>query len=106
MIALGGGAILREANRDLLAQSGVCFWLDADAETLYGRLRNDDTTTERRPALTGLGELEEIRELLQRRRPLYENAANHRIETAGKTSQEVADEIFAIWAANEGDAGN
>ena len=104
VISLGGGAILRESNRQRLAQSGVCFWLDADPETIFGRLSGDASTAERRPALTNLGELEEIRELLQRRRPLYEAAANYRIETAGKETQEVSEQILACWLANGGGA--
>ncbi len=101
VISLGGGAILREANRDRLAQAGVCFWLDADAETIFGRLRGDASTAERRPALTNLGELEEIRELLRRRRPLYESVADYRIETDGKEAQEVSDQILARWLASD-----
>lgn len=101
VISLGGGAILRESNRDLLAQSGVCFWLDADAETIFGRLSGDASTAQRRPALTNLGELEEIRELLLRRRPLYEVAANHRIETAGQEPREVSEQILARWLAGD-----
>lgn len=34
VVSLGGGAILREANRQQLAASGVCVWLTASPEKL------------------------------------------------------------------------
>ena len=100
VISLGGGAILRATNRELLRRSGTCFWLDADAETIVARLQGDATTADRRPALTNLGELEEIRQLLQQRRPLYQAAADHKIETSGREASEVADEIVDLWPAS------
>lgn len=99
VISLGGGAILRAENRDRLRGTGICFWLDADAETIAQRIRDDSLTTDQRPALTSLGELEEIRQLLERRRPLYEQAADYRIDTSGKTVHQVADEILELLPA-------
>lgn len=96
VVSLGGGAILSEENRDIIRQSGICFWLDADAETIADRIRQDQTTADRRPPLTSLGELEEIRQLLTERRNLYEAAADHRIETTGKSMDVVASEILAV----------
>jgi shikimate kinase len=94
IVSLGGGAILSEANRAVIRRSGVCFWLDADAETIADRIQNDDSTAERRPALTSLGNLEEIRLLLGQRRNHYEQAADYRIDTGGKSITQVAREIL------------
>ena len=99
VIALGGGAILREGNRQLLRGRGICFWLDADPETILGRLQRDETTADRRPALTHLPELEEIRQLLEQRRPLYQAAADHRVETAGREAEQIAEQILELWWA-------
>jgi shikimate kinase len=96
VVSLGGGAILSEENRAVIRQSGICFWLDADAQTIAERIHRDQTTADRRPPLTSLGEIEEIRQLLSERRDLYEAAANHRIQTAGKSVDEVASEILAV----------
>lgn len=101
VVALGGGAILSEANRELIRDSGICFWLDADAETIAERIKNDETTSERRPALTSLGQLEEIRTLLDRRRGDYQQAADQRIETTGKSLQQVAEEIVRLLQADQ-----
>ena len=98
IVSLGGGAILRPENRALIASSGTCVWLDADAETIAERINADATTGDRRPALTLLGQMDEIRELLQQREPLYREAANHRVDTAGKTIERIASEIAALLA--------
>jgi shikimate kinase len=96
IVALGGGAILSEANRAVIRRSGVCFWLDAEAETIADRIKNDDSTLQRRPALTSLGQLDEVRLLLSRRRGDYENAADHRIDTTGQSLDQVAGEILRL----------
>ena len=96
VISLGGGAILSQKNRDIIGRSGNCFWLDADAETIAERILNDETTVDRRPQLTSLGQLEEIRQLLSRRQNLYAAAADHRIDTTGKPIEQIASEILAL----------
>ena len=93
VVALGGGAVLRAENRRQIAQTGVCIWLTADPESLLERIQSDHSTAQRRPALTSLPALAEIRKLLADREPIYKQSADHRMETAGKTVQAVADEI-------------
>jgi shikimate kinase len=100
VISLGGGAILRAGNRAIIRSTGVCVWLDCDAETIAFRLQQDDVSVEQRPALTTLDGLQEIRELLQARHSLYQEAADHRLDTAGKTIEQVADEIMDWLAGN------
>lgn len=95
IVALGGGAILRSQNRQRLAQTGLCVWLVADAQTLVGRIQSDQLTAERRPALTTLSESEEVKKLVADREPLYRQAADHRVDTAGKSIEQVADEILS-----------
>ncbi len=50
VVALGGGALLREANRALVEASGQVVLLDADVSTLVARLARDQTE---RPLLAG-----------------------------------------------------
>lgn len=99
VISLGGGAILREENRAMVRRSGTCFWLDADAETIVNRLRADDSSAQRRPALTNLKQREEVGHLLEQRASLYEMASDYRIETIGKEPGTVAEEILVLWSA-------
>ncbi len=96
LISLGGGAILRAENRNCIATTGICIWLDADANTIAARLNRDETTAERRPALTALPALAEIERLLDQRRPIYEQTSQHRIETTDHSIDQVVDEILAL----------
>lgn len=99
VISLGGGAILRDENAAVIRQSGVCFWLDCDAETIAQRLAQDAATLEQRPSLTGLGELEEIREMLKQRHSRYEQTSDHRVDTNQRSIEQVAESILGILAA-------
>src|SRR5690349_11639509 len=49
VVALGGGAVLRKVNRQLLKSSGRCVWLKASPELLWSRIESDPTTNDRRP---------------------------------------------------------
>src|SRR6266446_280163 len=60
VLALGGGIVLRTANRELLRQVGTVVWLTAEPETIARRLAADAATASRRPNLTTVGGLEEI----------------------------------------------
>src|SRR5262245_55828499 len=66
VLALGGGAVIREENRKAIKQAGhVVVYLHSDPETLAGRIRSDPQTATTRPNLTKLGGgEEEIRWLL------------------------------------------
>lgn len=94
VLALGGGVILRPANRELLA-NGFTVWLKATPETLWKRISGDPTTSERRPNLTAGGGLAEVERLLAERTPLYAACARIVIETEGKSPDELAAEILA-----------
>ncbi|MGV3483252.1 MAG: shikimate kinase [Planctomycetaceae bacterium] len=96
IVSLGGGAILREANRQLIAKSGYCVWLDIDANSAFERLANDARTVQRRPSLTSLPAREEIATLLQQRAPLYRLAANAKVSVAGKSIAAIGKEILVL----------
>ena len=100
VVSLGGGAILRDANRALIRSTGICFWLACDAETIARRLQQDKVSIEQRPALTTLDELQEIRELLQARHALYLEASDYRVATAGMTIEQVAEQIIELLSGN------
>jgi shikimate kinase len=93
IVATGGGAILRAANRDRLRAAGVCIWLTADPQTIADRLEADPTTKIRRPNLA-LGGLAEIEDLLKMREPLYRACAHWTIDTVKRTPNQVAEIIL------------
>jgi shikimate kinase len=96
VLAAGGGAVVRPDNRAALKRTGAVVWLTAPPETLWERIRADRSTAERRPGLTSLGGLEEVRMLLERREPLYRESADLQVSTSGKTPDDVCQEI-ALW---------
>ncbi len=95
ILATGGGAILRPENREALLRHGRLVWLQAEAETIHARIKADAVTAARRPSLTRLGELDEIRALLAVRGPIYAELAEVVVDTEGKTVAALADEIVA-----------
>jgi len=110
ILALGGGAVLREENRRHLrevcaAGGGKVIWLKASPETLWRRIQADTTTAARRPNLTVAGGLNEIHELLAHREDLYRQCADHTIDTDGKALDQVAREIAALIEVPTNDKG-
>jgi len=83
----GGGVVEREANFAALRNGGKVFWLRATPATIVARIGNDTS----RPSLTGSRSFtEEVEEVLARRTPLYERIAHARIDTDGRTPDELA----------------
>ena len=93
VVALGGGAVLREVNRVWIANCGQTVWLKASAEVLAGRIFGDPTTAARRPNLTNHGGRTEIDQMLLEREPIYRACATLEVDTDDKTPDEVADKI-------------
>ena len=94
VLALGGGAVLDERTRRALGGRTV-VWLDVslhDAAERVGLARS-------RPVLA-LNPRGTLQVLLARRRPLYAEVATHRVDTSGRTVEEVVD---AVARALDGD---
>ncbi|MFO0699274.1 MAG: shikimate kinase [Nitrospira sp.] len=92
VIDTGGGAILRSQNVAVLKRTGTLFWLTASVETIAKRIGSDT----QRPSLTGTKSfVDEIQDVLRERTPKYQAAADHVIETEGKSVMQIADEILA-----------
>ena len=91
VISIGGGLPVREKNRELLKKAGKVVYLRTSPETVYDRLKGDDT----RPLLKSEDPLARIKELQDKRGQIYEEAADIIVDTDGKTPEEVADEIIA-----------
>ncbi len=85
LISCGGGTPMRKINADIMKKNGVVLLLDATPETVFERVRNSDT----RPLLNGNMNVEFIRELMDKRRPFYEDAATHIIVTDGKSINDI-----------------
>jgi shikimate kinase len=96
IIAVGGGAILREENRRALAAHKIVY-LRCDAKELLRRIQSDPATSDNRPSLTSLGGgIEEIQALLRQREPIYKTAMTHELDVTSLTPAEVVDRLLKI----------
>jgi shikimate kinase len=94
VIALGGGAVLAENNRQRIAGSGKAVWLKISAQTSWQRISGDEKSASQRPNLTQTGGIEEIEQMLAVRTPIYQSCADLVIEADSKTPSEIAAAIF------------
>ncbi len=94
ILSTGGGMPLREENRTILKNLGIVFFLKADTDTIFERIKEDT----QRPLLQGTDQRAKIARMLEERTPIYECAADHVIETDGRTVNEIAWEIIHIRA--------
>ena len=93
VIAFGGGAVLREDNRQAIARCGAVVWLQASVAEIAQRLAGDPTTAQRRPNLTNTGGRNEIERLLAVRTPFYRACATLEVDTLQKDPAGIAAEI-------------
>jgi shikimate kinase len=77
VLATGGGAVLRPANRQRLREAGKVVYLRSTPEEIHRRLRHDTT----RPLLQVDNPLAKLRDLYAERDPLYRETAHFVIET-------------------------
>jgi shikimate kinase len=94
VLALGGGALVREENRRAIAAEGRLVWLMASPETLLRRIEADQATAGRRPNLTAAGGITEITATLDARKAVYGSCAHLLVDTEEKTPAQVADAIL------------
>lgn len=110
LIATGGGAVLRESNRDLLRQRGTVVYLKASVDQQLSRLRYDKT----RPLIQQDDREGKLAELAQVRDPLYAELAdltfparNRSVETSVErivaALQQLPDRLSEQTANNEHD---
>ena len=99
VIACGGGIVLDPAHRATLAARCRVVWLEVDPAEAAVRLAGAAGS---RPLLAaGAGgrpvdPRQRLEELLAARRPLYEQVARARVAVAGRTADEVADEVLRV----------
>jgi shikimate kinase len=77
VLATGGGAVVAEANRELLARGGLVIYLKGGVSDLYQRTRHDRG----RPLLQTADPRAKLTELLLVRDPLYHQVADIVVHT-------------------------
>lgn len=90
IVSCGGGVVVRPQNTKNMKEIGRIVFLKATPETIYERVKNSTD----RPILNGHMNVEYIAELMEKRRALYEVAADITIQTDGKTREQICEEII------------
>ncbi|HER35636.1 MAG: shikimate kinase AroK [Halothiobacillaceae bacterium] len=91
VLATGGGAVLREDNRELLRENGLVVYLFTSVERQFERTRHDA----QRPLLNQGDRRATLERLMAERDPLYRETAHLVVETGGQTPRSMADRILA-----------
>lgn len=90
VLATGGGAVLAEANRRLLAARGTVIYLHAPPAALYERVRQDRN----RPLLATPDPQARLGELYAQRDPLYREIADVVVDTGRQSVQNLARQLL------------
>jgi shikimate kinase len=89
VVATGGGVILKKENIDCMKKNGTVIWLRANPDTVKNRMLKDEKTEQSRPSLTSKGLIDEIKETIETRNPLYTEAMDFDIITDDVGVEEV-----------------
>ena len=94
VVALGGGAVTRDATRELLVSygrdGGTVVWLDVDLPSAAKRVG----LSRDRPIL-GVNPRAMLRHMLETRAPLYGEVATLTVQTGSRAPEDVVAEIVA-----------
>ena len=95
VVATGGGCVEDPAVRRLLTERAFVVSLEAPVEVLAARVADGS-----RPSLTGAPVTEEVAEVLERRRPLYEAIADRRVDATLPLSTQLTQASAHQWRAD------
>lgn len=95
VLATGGGIVERAENRDLLKSADKVIYLKVEVEQLITRTAKD----KKRPLLQVENPEQKIREIYERREPLYLEVSTYVIATNRRSPNAAAEEIAALLSA-------
>ena len=90
VLATGGGAILRAANRKALTENGFVVYLQCSVDKILQRTKRDT----QRPLLNTENPRARIEKLFSEREPDYLSCADFKIETSSMQSKAVVQNIL------------
>ncbi len=100
VLATGGGAVLREANRQQLHAHAYVIYLRSSPDQVFQRVRND----RKRPLLQVDDPLARLKALHAQRDPLYRETAHFTVET-GRPSLQTLVNMIVMQLELSGEAG-
>lgn len=89
VLATGGGAVLREENRDHLSGRGLVVYLDVQLDIQLERTTRDKS----RPLLLNQDARSFLSEMSRQRTPIYRSIADLRVSTSRQKHRRVVDRI-------------
>lgn len=92
LLATGGGIVLRADNRKILSSAGRVVYLMTSVDEQVQRTNRD----KKRPLLQTEDPRQVLTELMDLRRPLYEEVADYQIDTDGRSPKSVAQELSRL----------
>lgn len=92
VISTGGGLVMNPDNVKALKSTGKIIYLRARKDTLFKRLKSDDT----RPLLSGGDTFAKIEKILSEREPTYQSVADAIIDTDNLSPEEIAKNIMEM----------
>ena len=90
LLATGGGAVLRSANRKALATRGTVIYLHTDPAQQLARARQD----RHRPLLRTPNPAQTLRDLMAVREPLYRQTADYVVDASNQPIHGVVKDIL------------
>ena len=96
VIATGGGAILARENRELMRRRGTVIYLRAQVDALWERTRHDTT----RPLLATPDPRATLASLLEKRDPLYREAAHLVVDTGSQSAAALVNRVLSALRQN------
>ncbi len=91
VLATGGGVVLDPNNREALKSRGLVIYLHAHLEDLVSRTGRHT----HRPLLQNNDPKEVLKQLLQKREPLYREIADYTFDTSSASVHEIVQQICA-----------
>lgn len=89
VLATGGGAVLKECNREWLRSRGTVVYLRASVNDLWARTRHDKN----RPLLRTADPLGTLTELHKMRDPIYREVAHLIVDTGRQSLRSLVDRL-------------
>ena len=92
IISTGGGAILRNENRELMRSRGKIIYLETPIEIQLSRTLNDKT----RPLIENVDKKEVFSALSKERTPLYEELSDIRVPFKDRSKDELLNTVLKL----------
>ena len=101
VLATGGGAVLRERNREALRTGGTVIYLECGLDEQVRRTRD----IRNRPLLASGPRRDILEDLMLQRDPLYREVASHIVDTTGRRVTQVGQNILQLLKEDQAPGG-